>query len=212
MQERPGSENSRIFVSDLRREDMPDIMPIVRHWVREGGKVLEDEVKSTVEVILASLTESSGSHYLVARDELGKILGIMGYGAVNERMKMFGSGRGAVSVGLLTAFLSPESRGRGVGGHLLSSLFDKAGASGASEMIWSSNPRYRETAWRFYTAMAGDPVGSIDDLFYAGSTSPVWKKIFSCSEGREISRPGHRADRPPERVRTPLSPEKTTES
>jgi L-amino acid N-acyltransferase YncA len=186
MQERSGSGNSRIFVADLRREDVPDIMPIIRHWVRKDGEVLEDEVESTVEVILESLSGSSGSHYLVAKDEQGKALGIMGYGAVNDRMRMFASGRGAASVGLLTAFLSPEARGRGVGGHLLSSLFDRAGASGASEMIWSSNPRYRETAWRFYTAMAGDPVGSIDDLFYAGSSSPVWRKTFSCPEGPEI--------------------------
>jgi L-amino acid N-acyltransferase YncA len=182
MHEQSDSGSNQIFIVDLCREDMPDLMPIIRHWVRKNGEVIEDEVESTMAVIRESLSGLSLSHYLIAKDENGKVLGIMGYGAVNARMKIFESSPGANSVGLLTAFLSPDARGKGVGKCLLSSLFDKAGASGASEIIWSSNPRYRETAWKFYTKMAGNPAGSISDLFYKGSVSPVWRRLLSCTE------------------------------
>ncbi len=168
--------NSKVIILDLRIEDMPVLMPIMRHWISNGSEVLEDEVEETVEVIRESFSYISKTHYLVAKDDHGKVLGFMGYGTVNPRMKVFESSPDACSVGLLTAFLSPSARGKGVGRLLLSSLFDKARISGATEMIWSSNPRYRETAWKFYTSMAGDPAGSINDLFYKGSTSPVWKK------------------------------------
>lgn len=171
--------NSGVVILDLQKEDMPDLMPIMRHWIRNGSEVLEDEVEETVAVIRESLSEASWNHYLVAKDENGKVLGFMGYGTVNPRMKMFRSSADTCSAGLLTAFLSPNARGKGVGRLLLSSLFDKAGISGAAEMIWSSNPRYRDTAWKFYTSMAGDPAGTINDLFYKGSISPVWKKILS---------------------------------
>jgi hypothetical protein len=45
-------------------------------------------------------------------------------------------------------------------------------------MIWSSHPRYRNTAWEFYTGIAGEPAGMIDDFFEPGTKSPIWKKTL----------------------------------
>jgi len=143
--------------------------------------VIEEEAAGAMATIRSGLTAAAGSHYLVARDEDGggQVLGVMGYGVLNGKMAPYKSSPEADAVGLWTAFLSPDARGGGLGRQLLTALFDRARDAGATEMIWSSNPRYRETAWKFYTRMAGDPVGTIDELFYPGSVSPIWRKALA---------------------------------
>ena len=170
--------NEQTNIEHLSERDLPDILEIVRHWVRRDGKVIEEEAAATMAVIRGGLTAGSGSHYLVARDggESGKVLGIMGFGILNMKLTPYKSNLESDAVGLLTAFLSPDARGGGLGRQLLAALFAAARDTGASEMIWSSNLRYRNTAWQFYTRMAGNPVGTVNDLFHPGSMSPVWRK------------------------------------
>jgi len=170
--------NEQIIIDRLMERDLPDILEIVRHWVRRDGKVIEEEAAETMAVIRGGLNAGTGSRYLVARlkGESGKVLGVMGFGKLNLKLMPYKSSPECNAVGLLTAFLSPDARGGGLGKQLLAALFADAGDTGAAEMIWSSNPRYRNTAWQFYTRMAGNPVGAVHDLFYPGSVSPVWRK------------------------------------
>jgi len=165
-----------VVIDSLRADDMPAVEVIVRHWVRKDGAVIEEEAAAALVTVRGGLDEASGRSYLVARDGDGKVLGVMGFGPLPERMAPYRTDPSRRAAGLLTAFLSPEARGRGVGKRLLTALFEKARGEGFSEMIWSSNPRYRETAWSFYSALAGDPVGLIEGLFFPTSVSPVWRK------------------------------------
>ncbi len=168
--------NEQTNIEHLSERDLPDILEIVRHWVRRDGEVIEEEAADTMAVVRGGLRAGSGSHYLVARDGDGKVLGVMGFGILNMKLAPYKSTPECNAVGLLTAFLSPDARGGGLGRQLLTALFAAAREAGAAEMIWSSNPRYRKTAWQFYTRMAGSPVGTVNDLFYPGSVSPVWRK------------------------------------
>jgi L-amino acid N-acyltransferase YncA len=163
------------LIRDLRQADIADLVPIIRYWVRREGQVIETEVRKIVEMLQADFVNSYGI-YLVAEGSGGRAAGVMGCAEVNSRMASFQSSPDAKASGLRIAFISPECRGKGVGKILLTNLFERARQEGWTEMIWSSNPRYRDTAWLFYTGIAGEPVGMIRDFFEPGSQSPVWRK------------------------------------
>jgi L-amino acid N-acyltransferase YncA len=162
-------------IGDLEKTDIENLIPVFRQWVRRQGEVIEPEVRSIVDMLRSDLDVRDEKIYLVARDSGCRAVGVMGCGEVNPRMAGYRSAPDVRAAGLVAAFVSVDSRGKGLGKSLLLALFERAGRSGWSEMIWSSNPRYRETAWKFYTDIAGDPVGMIADFFEPGSNSPVWR-------------------------------------
>jgi GNAT superfamily N-acetyltransferase len=165
------------FVEDLKEADIELLDPTLRWWMSDAGTVREEEVRGTKERMQASIDACRDENYIVARDSAdGPPAGVMGFGRLDARFLPYRSRPDVRAAGLLTAFLSPDYRGRGLGKILMAEVFHRAGASGFAEVIWSSNPRYRETAWKFYTAMAGGPVGTIDGFFFTGSISPVWRK------------------------------------
>jgi GNAT superfamily N-acetyltransferase len=129
-----------------------------------------------VEMLRTDLGGKNEKVYLVARGPQGKAIGIMGCGDVDPRMASYRSATNIKASGLVIAFISADYRGKGLGKSLLLTLFDWAGQRGWAEMIWSSHPRYRNTAWEFYTGIAGEPAGMIDDFFEPGTTSPIWRK------------------------------------
>lgn len=164
-------------VDALKEEDIELLDPTLRWWMSEEGKVREEEVGETKERMRASIVDAHDDVYIVARDlAAGLPAGVMGFGRLDARFFPYRSSISAAAAGLLTAFIAPDYRGRGLGKILVTEVFHKARTSDCTEVIWSSNPRYRETAWKFYTAMAGEPVGTIDGFFFPGSLSPVWRK------------------------------------
>jgi L-amino acid N-acyltransferase YncA len=167
------------FIEALSEEDIPLLIPIIKYWVRDGDKVHELEAKGVIRTMRESLLHPSDSRYLVARNDSGQPLGVMGFGTLNAKLASYRSSPTGRSVGLLTVFLSPAARGHGLGESLLLSLFAKARETGVEEMIWSSHPRFRETAWPFYSRMSGNPIATIHDLFFPGSISPIWRKSLT---------------------------------
>lgn len=162
-------------IDALKLQDIPDLRGIVEVWVRKDGRPITAEIEQTM-AILGAAAGGNGDLYLVAREADGKPAGVMGCGLPDDRFLTFRSSPAARAAGLKTAFLSPDVRGRGLGKRLLSALFAAAGEAGWTEMLWSSNPRYRDTAWSFYTALAGEPVGILENFFAEGSRTPVWRK------------------------------------
>ena len=176
MTERMQEISEDFTIGDLEEKDIMDLIPIFRRWVRTDGQVNEAEVNQIVEMLRTDLQDKNKKVNLVARNLSGAAIGTMGCGDVNPKMACYQSAPDIRASGLATAFLSPDHRGKGLGKSLLLALFDRAGQKGWKEMIWSSNPRYRETAWRFYTGIAGEPMGMIEDFFEPGSRSPIWRK------------------------------------
>jgi GNAT superfamily N-acetyltransferase len=181
-------EEKFFSVDELKEEDIELLDPTLRWWMSEQGQVREEEVRVTKERMRASIRDAHEDVYVVARDRAGgSPAGVMGFGCLDARFFPYRSSIGAKAAGLLTAFISPDYRGRGLGKVLIDEVFHKARTSGCTEVIWSSNPRYRETAWKFYTVMAGDHVGTIDDFFFPGSLSPVWRKSLRGSDPSQPS-------------------------
>jgi L-amino acid N-acyltransferase YncA len=164
-------------IDRLRVEDLTDLRSVVETWIRKDGRPVGEEIEGTM-AVLAAAAAGNEDLYLVARDADGRPLGVMGCGRPDERFLPFRSSPAARAAGLKTAFLSPRARGGGLGKRLLLALFAAAKEAGWTEMLWSSNPRYRDTAWGFYTLMAGKPVGVLEDFFAEGSRTPVWQKAL----------------------------------
>ncbi|NPU84203.1 MAG: GNAT family N-acetyltransferase [Syntrophaceae bacterium] len=162
-------------IDGLMARDIPDLRKIIEAWIRKDGQPIAEEIEQTVAVLKAA-AGGNGDLYLVAREPDGKPAGVMGCGMPDDRFLPYRSSPHARAAGLKTAFLSPDVRGRGLGKQLMESLFKAAGEAGWTEMLWSSNPRYRNTAWNFYTVLAGEPVGILEDFFGVGSRTPVWRK------------------------------------
>jgi len=168
---------SNVFtIGALEKRDIAHLIPVVRTWVRKDDRVIEEEFEAILERFKESLKRENGDTYLVVRDPGGRAVGIMGFAEVAPNLASWRSSPGNRAAGLAAVFLSPDIRGEGLGRSLLMALFDGARKGGWTEMIWTSNHRYRETAWRFYTKMAGEPVGTIEGFFEQGVTTPVWKK------------------------------------
>jgi len=163
-------------IDELEEKDIVNLIPVFREWVQWRGQVIEAEVNRMVEMLRTDLEGKNEKVYLVARDPQGKAIGIMGCGDVDPRMACYQSATNVRASGLVIAFLSADYHGKGLGKSLLLTLFDRAGQCGWAEMIWSSHPRYRNTAWEFYTGIAGEPAGMIDDFFEPGTKSPIWRK------------------------------------
>lgn len=161
----------------LQVQDLPGLRTIVEAWIRKDGRPVAEEIRQTMAVLEAA-AGGNEDLYLVAREPGGIPVGVMGCGTPDSRFLPYRSSPEARAAGLKTAFLSPAVRGRGLGKHLLEALFAAAGEAGWTEMLWSSNPRYRDSAWGFYTSLAGEPVGVLEGFFGEGSRTPVWRKAL----------------------------------
>jgi L-amino acid N-acyltransferase YncA len=165
-----------LTIGNLEEKDLDGLIPILRRWIQKDGRVLEEEFNAVLRRLIENTKGKEGNAYLVARDATGRAVGVMGFGEVHEAMVHYKSSSVRKAAGLLTAFVSPDDLGRGLGRELMKALFARARAMGWHEMIWSSNPRYRETAWAFYTKISGEPVGDVEGFFEEGTKSPVWRK------------------------------------
>jgi GNAT superfamily N-acetyltransferase len=163
-------------IGNLEERDIEHLIPVLRRWIQKNGAVIEEEFSAVLKVLIENIEGRDKNVYLVARDRKGKAIGVMGFGEVNEKMIPFKTAPDSRAAGLLTAFIFPDCRGKGLGKSLMTALFERVAEAGWTEIIWSSNPRYRETAWRFYTHVGGQPVGLIDGLFEKTTKTPVWRK------------------------------------
>ncbi|MCX7634265.1 MAG: GNAT family N-acetyltransferase [Syntrophales bacterium] len=166
-------------IGPLETKDLEGLIPVLRHWVRDGDQVQEEEFQNIFSQLAHHAKDPGENIFLVARDPAGRAVAVMGCGEVNAKMVGYRSSPDRRAAGLLTAFISPDCRGKGLGERLLRNLFVRAAAAGWQEMIWSSHPRFRHTAWAFYTKLAGEPVGHIPGLFGEESVTPVWRKTLT---------------------------------
>lgn len=171
------SSNYRIGI--LEEKDVPPLVSIVKAWVREDGRLAEKECEDIVDRFRRSLKKENGDVYLVTRSLQGRAEGVMGFAEVAPELTPWRTSPESRTAGLAAVFLSPVCRGKGRGHALIAALFAEARKAGWDEMVWTSRRRYRETAWKFYTAAAGEPVGTIDGFFETGIVTPVWKKRLS---------------------------------
>ena len=152
-----------------RAADRGALQPIIEHWVRGrvSGRLLRNEVAE----IVGSLGSQETWH-AVALDDSG-VLGVMGLTAPGPDVSPFVSTERAGRV--VHAFVDPLCLGRGVGSLLASEVEHRAVATGLTELVVRSGPRYARLGWPFWSARYGKPVAI--EHADRGNTA-VWLKVL----------------------------------
>jgi GNAT superfamily N-acetyltransferase len=167
-------------IRDVQPADLSQLRPLLESWIRdsETGQLITDEVNDT---LLAIEGVANGTNqerkYVVAESRDGRVLGIMGMIDANKKLTSLASTSGEThAVELINAFVSPEARGRGIGGLLVKNLVIVARGLAYDEVLVESGPRYKDTGWQFWTSIFGEPVAVHKDAFGPGRDAPVWRK------------------------------------
>ncbi len=163
----------------LEARDIQALKEISEQWVRNRitGEIVFSEIASIEQRMLKSL-ESEEYRYLVVRDSNGKAVGMCAIREPEEAMQQYKSNESAVTFELINVFLDKNLRGQGVGKALLEYMFEVAKSFGAVEVIWNSGPRYKNSAWEFYTHLVGQPFAIAKEFYGEGGDAPVWRKIL----------------------------------
>lgn len=175
-------QSNQFELGVLESNDIDDLIEVTRQWVKNRftGEVVEEEISDIRERMLSSL-ETTDYHYFVVRDANRKAVGCAAIREPEEAMKQYASDLSATTKELVNVFLDGKYRGKGLGYKLMNYVFEKAKELGNTEVIWNSGPRYRDTAWDFYTKLVGKPF-DLAKAFYGtnadGTTNdaPVWRK------------------------------------
>jgi GNAT superfamily N-acetyltransferase len=112
--------------------------------------------------------------YVVAADEEGRPVGVMGMVPPGEDMRPFVTTEKPIE--FINAYVDPNQRSKGLGQALAAKLEEKAVQAGHTEVVVRSGPRYEKSGYPFWTRMYGQPVSVQKDFYGAGYDSPVWRK------------------------------------
>lgn len=161
----------------LELNDVDDLIEVARQWVRNRhtGQVEEEELAEIRSRMLSSL-QSQEYRYFVIRDEDRKAIGCCAIREPEEAMQQYKSSPDSKTSELVNVFLDNSHRGLGLGYRLMNYMFEKAKEFGQEEVIWNSGPRYKNSAWDFYTKLVGKPFTIAKDFYDKGGDAPVWRK------------------------------------
>jgi len=168
--------SSETRVRDVQTGDLASLKPILEQWIKRFGsdEPLTEEISNVLAAVKASLEGENGRKYVVAEDDQGNVIGIMGMTTPSNDMQPYITSDNAVE--FINAYVDKEARGTGAGKLLAKQLEEMAIQDGHTEIIVNSGPRYKDTGWAFWTKMYGEPVAMQKDLYGPGADAPVWRK------------------------------------
>lgn len=169
-------------IRDVQIDDLVAIKPILENWLRDRntGNPLPNEVSDVMASIEASTQGVNGRSYVVAVDNSGNVVGVMGMATPSEEMRPYVTTNNPIE--FINAYVDPAQRGTGAGKALAAQLEQKALQAGRTEIIVNSGPRYRDTGWAFWTRLYGEPVATAEGLYGPGGDAAVWRKPLVATE------------------------------
>lgn len=151
-------------IRPARREDADALRPILRHWL---GPSADD----TLSRVLAG-----GDEIHVVAVEVGEVLGVMGLEFKGICPPLFGPDDQPAS--LISAYISADHRGRGVGTALADHLEALAIARGCTRLVVVSGARSRDVAYGFWASRYGPIVYYDADAFGPGHECVAWSRAL----------------------------------
>ena len=120
--------------------------------------------------------KETGRTYLVAENQTGEVVGVIGFTSPEARMYRFKLT--ARPVELVNAYVKQDERGGGVGRALVAELEKRAKDQDYTEVLLNSGPRYKGTGWGFYERVGYTRVGVMKNRYGKGAHAPVWRKAL----------------------------------
>lgn len=175
-------EKPEVTVDTLEKSDIPQLMRIAEHWVRDRktGEVVTEElvgIQKRLHDFCLGIHDPP-YYFMVLRNEQGAAIGMCGIREPEPRMNEYRTHVAVTAAELINVFLDPESTGKGFGKIMLAAMFDMARSFGYDEVIWNSGPRYEHTAWNFYNGLVGERIATAPQFYGEDGDAPVWRKIL----------------------------------
>ena len=178
----PSPEGFKGSIVPLQAVDLHYLKPILETWIvdRDTGEPLPLEVEGYLRRMGNSIYDSNGYSYIVAINEDGEAIGVMGIRAPEEKMMEYAST--SYPSELVNAYVSQDYiKKKGIGRALVNALVELATVMGHTEIILNSGPRY-EDSWAFYDNVFGPRVntaiGMYPDKNGEGGDAPIWRKLL----------------------------------
>jgi L-amino acid N-acyltransferase YncA len=159
----------------LEARDIPAVEAILTDWLSSYSTAerAKDEIEHRVEFIGASITGDTGCRFLVAEDDAGEVVGIMGLQGTGIAPELLTTGERVAE--LTTAYLRRDRRGAGAGRALADEIEARATELGFTTLVIVSGSRNEETGYPFWQRRYGDPIRRDDDYWAPGAERVVWK-------------------------------------
>ncbi|MDD5016341.1 MAG: GNAT family N-acetyltransferase [Atribacterota bacterium] len=174
------NKSNNFELGKLEACDIDDLMNVARQWVKwwKTGEVDEEELASIKERMEGSLN-NNGYTYFVIRDNTRRAIGMCAIREPEDKMQQYKASPSTNSAELVNLFLDNAERGKGLGMKLMEFCFSQAKKIGFEEIIWNSGPRYKNSAWDFYTKLVGKPFTTAVEFYGENGDAPVWRVSLS---------------------------------
>ncbi|MBP6974787.1 MAG: GNAT family N-acetyltransferase [Candidatus Pacebacteria bacterium] len=157
-------------ISPITPEDLPGVTNILSQSFSDT-----EDVNYMISLIKDSLSDTPqypGEFYVVAKDDAGTVLGLLGYRDAITKLKQFSVGNKPIEI--YSLFVYTNVRQKGNGRSLVNFLEEYATKNGYDEILVRSADKFKETGWVFYEKMGFTLAGTIEGS--TGSISNVYRK------------------------------------
>jgi L-amino acid N-acyltransferase YncA len=161
-------------IRKARKEDLEQIRNIYAQWYTDEstGKPSEEDISYFTKKIEDAISKTEASlqsdyYCLVAENEKGKIIGILGLRKPHHKLLPFTTTTNAMEIYSLFAL----ERNMGVGRALVHTLKNTAAIKKYKEIIVLSANRWKES-WPFYDALSFERIGTLAES--NGKYSQLW--------------------------------------
>jgi len=168
-----------VTVRSIRTSDVSALRPILETWIRypDTHALISEEITDVLNRAYEAAAKKGTSKYFVAETNEGQIAGMIGLQSPDYAILPLATTPQPIE--MTNFYVDAELRNSGVGTTLFNMAASQALQAGFSEMIWNSGPRYRETAWGYYTHKFGEPIGVLKDYYGPTYDAPVWHFVLS---------------------------------
>ncbi len=155
-------------IDKLTPDDLATIENVLRQCIQENGHTVTEKVRTILEHMRWSLGGNSDYTYLVARNDEGEAIGLIGLRKLTDdnKLRQYSTQPGEC-LELINFYLHPDYMGQGFGYKLFLSVLKEAMRKGCKQLLWCSGIRFLEYGWAFYKKYVGEP-NYIDSKFFAG--------------------------------------------
>jgi len=157
-------------ISLITSEDLPSVTNIISQSFSDT-----EDVQYVINLIKDSLSDTSqypGEFYVVAKDDKGTVVGLLGYRDAVTKLKQFSTGNKPIEI--YSLFVDMHVRQKGIGRCLINFLEEYAVTNGYDVILVKSADKFKETGWVFYEKIGFALAGTVEGS--TGSLSNVYRK------------------------------------